>query len=1236
MNKKFTLIELVVSIVVLGILLSIVLLKLTDMRKQAVYSAVSSNTRILQTAVDTYYLEKEVFPIKTPENLSLENPQLIDVERLSKEGYLKKELDTKKVRSQYYWVDVFGAVWGSTEEPVKSFNLFEKENNHFIEFLTSKNTEGFNLYEVKGLQALSNEETVLFDLSASNKGNVKSAKSMRLIDSVNIKAASERYINFSVPMEGEGRYVIASVDKYGLESAPFGNSGGGTFKPILRGDGVYYFEIESEKLMLWLDFLTIESLPGKSSISYLFRVKDEEGNWLDWVNDFDSLPNSKGIQVEISMKGDEDGNYPSLYDLYVKYDFEGSESNKRVNPANPKGINEDICSPAEASALRPNGTLSADNEVAKITEVLYFDKGTTGKNALIPSLPELNVSYQLLERYYWYSHKGGPFVKTYDLLEIPEESCVTFVFVVKVPTSGVVSESNIVCPSSDFFSKRDLKNKKERVVYKLKLKEDEFLKELNSPSLRAGMSLVTTELYYVLPNESVYKQVSSILEVPSGSCVVVVFDYDISVVIPQHPSSIDVKTCQVSDKEDCRPDICSKNCLVGEEDNCTYFCSTTNKGCTNVVTNCQAEDGSNCLEGCISSPEKVNVSNPEPELWQTVEEVRFFAHGPSNQPANWYKVETDQVIYNEETTRIKYYYSKSNDGTWSNPYEEFSKTGRVARVMAIALIQVKIDANVPVNEWPKVNSIKFFSSEIDYFADSSKPQALINMTKDNNKKRETISDESILTWEGISYDRYGFEIVEEEWNGDKRDKYPVGTYSVFYRVKNELGVWSNKVEYKIVVVPEKPVAVISIKNSVNANSTSLSPKDKLIISGEGSYDPDGDKIANYQWENKKESYEIGSHVVRLRVQDTEGYWSDWVEEIISISGEFYKIYRIEGESEDRSEVTPSQNGGIDTNVKYSGGKAGVPYTDTTFLTITFTGTGFDLMTYGQFGGYLKINDQPKTSISEGLTSIRNLPYGTHTIGVSSNTSSRKIAVDYLDVYSTNDKVNTSGFYSTVVALNGENPTRTKVFSPNLSNQIKVYYVLDKDAKEVVSIYNENGSIVHQVVKDTLAMGGSYKNNTFLWDGKTSAGEFVSNGNYVMKFEHTGANGTKTVSEYIVTVENEVPFERIEGESDDKTKVLRSSNVTVTDYNIASGKKGAYPRNSSSNMYFYFTGTGFDIDVYLNPAKVKINDGDWITVSVGKTSFRNLGEGNHTITVSRSISGSTSGKSPVIDFIDVYK
>lgn len=303
LNKLFTLIELIVVIVILSILAAIVIPNVSDNKSDAITSMIKANTRTLQMSTDEYALKNNgLFP--TPVQPTLDKPQKIDIDLLYPK-YLKKIPDFKKLKEQKYWIDVYGQVWGATEDSPSQI----KEDNTTWEFTKQGDVQAINVYQVQ-------------DGKVTSKATYKNVNLLKSIP-LTIK---DNTIQLSKPEGEETSYLLSTIDQYGLESAPAGPDylGYSNFKPFINQLGDFEFEIDSKDIMYWDSFYTYESKPPGTNITYQFAIKNEEGNYTGWINDFYSLGPSKGIKVKISMTSN-GSNRPSLYDLRIRYHFENEE-----------------------------------------------------------------------------------------------------------------------------------------------------------------------------------------------------------------------------------------------------------------------------------------------------------------------------------------------------------------------------------------------------------------------------------------------------------------------------------------------------------------------------------------------------------------------------------------------------------------------------------------------------------------------------------------------------------------------------------------------------------------------------------------------------------------------------------------------------------------------------------------------------------------------------------------------
>lgn len=131
MKKNFTLIELIVSIVVIGILAAIIMLNISDWRLQAEETARAVTEKELQTAVDRYKMKYGEYP--TQPQPTKDNPQLLIPEKVVPEMIKKKFKEDYLVR-----VDDKGTVTvekgnaGGEEQPTTPLTCEAAMENGYI------------------------------------------------------------------------------------------------------------------------------------------------------------------------------------------------------------------------------------------------------------------------------------------------------------------------------------------------------------------------------------------------------------------------------------------------------------------------------------------------------------------------------------------------------------------------------------------------------------------------------------------------------------------------------------------------------------------------------------------------------------------------------------------------------------------------------------------------------------------------------------------------------------------------------------------------------------------------------------------------------------------------------------------------------------------------------------------------------------------------------------------------
>ena len=136
-KQKFTLIELIVVIAILGILASIIIPNIKDTQTSAKLTAIYNNIRNTQTAVDMYALEHNGnYPtVNKPTELI---PEPIDFTLL----YPKYLRDYPNIEGVKYWVDFTGKVWASTVDSPKNVQY----NGNTISWETVEGIEKYQNY----------------------------------------------------------------------------------------------------------------------------------------------------------------------------------------------------------------------------------------------------------------------------------------------------------------------------------------------------------------------------------------------------------------------------------------------------------------------------------------------------------------------------------------------------------------------------------------------------------------------------------------------------------------------------------------------------------------------------------------------------------------------------------------------------------------------------------------------------------------------------------------------------------------------------------------------------------------------------------------------------------------------------------------------------------------------------------------------------------------------------------
>lgn len=262
-NKYFTLIELIVVIVVIGILSAIVIPNISSYKEEAEEKSILADARNIQSAVDIFMMKNDS---KTPtkDTPTIGYPQVIETYAM-KPDYLRNLPKTKKAK---FWLDHNNTVWASTVDAPQNVNYTEGK-------VTWNTVEGAVTYKIY--------KTTTDLLSSMHR-----YKEFDLLEEV--KPSKKTVQEKEISLLDEGTYLVSAVDKYGFEG------------PVVRVNSPYEGYGDGPEKDLTIDFLTKpRNQKPKAVLNYLPTEKVDTLTKITWDHQASIDPEKDAI-VDVEWK----------------------------------------------------------------------------------------------------------------------------------------------------------------------------------------------------------------------------------------------------------------------------------------------------------------------------------------------------------------------------------------------------------------------------------------------------------------------------------------------------------------------------------------------------------------------------------------------------------------------------------------------------------------------------------------------------------------------------------------------------------------------------------------------------------------------------------------------------------------------------------------------------------------------------------------------------------------------